>query len=64
MEAASSERLLVSVREAARMLGVCEKTLWSLTVPRGPIPSVRIGRAVRYSPADLQAWIESAKQTA
>ena len=54
-------RLLLTSKEAAAALGVCEKTLWSLTDPRGPIACVRIGRAVRYDPADLSAWIESAK---
>lgn len=54
-------RLLLTPKEAAVALGVCEKTLWSLTDPRGPIACVRIGRAVRYDPADLTAWIESVK---
>jgi len=54
-------RLLLTPRESAAALGLCEKTLWSLTDPRGPIRCVRIGRAVRYDPADLSAWVESAK---
>jgi len=53
--------LLLTTREAAKAIQICEKTLWSLTDPRGPIRCVRIGRAVRYDPADLSAWIESAK---
>jgi predicted DNA-binding transcriptional regulator AlpA len=56
-------RLLLTPRESAAALGLCEKTLWSLTDPRGPIRCVRIGRAVRYDPADLSAWVESAKST-
>jgi len=48
--------LLVSPREAAKLLSVCEKTLWTLT-QRGDIPCLRIGRAVRYSMEDLRAWI-------
>jgi len=54
-------RLLLTPRESAAALGLCEKTLWSLTDPRGPIRCVRIGRAVRYAPADLSEWVESAK---
>ncbi len=54
-------RLLLTPRESAAALGLCEKTLWSLTDPRGPIRCVRIGRAVRYDPADLSEWVESAK---
>ena len=59
-----SPKLLVSAPEAARMLSVCAKTLWNMTAPRGPIPSIRIGKGggVRYSVADLQSWIESQKQ--
>jgi len=56
--------LLLNVRQAADALAVCEKTLWALTAPRGPLPSVRIGRAVRYHVADLQAFIESRKAVA
>ena len=57
----SSVPMLLTAKEAARSLSVCEKTLWSMTHPRGPIHSVRIGRAVRYCPEDLRGWIESQK---
>ena len=50
-------RLLLTVRDAAKMLSVSERTLQSLTQPHGSIPAVRIGRSVRYSPDDLRAWI-------
>ena len=54
-------RLLLTAKEAAAALGVCEKTLWSLTEPRGSIQCIRIGRAVRYDPRDLTMWIDNAK---
>jgi len=54
-------RLLLDAREAAKALSVCQKTLWSATAPRGPIPCVRIGKRVLYAVADLQRWID--KQT-
>jgi hypothetical protein len=54
--------LLLSTRDAARALAVSARTLWGLTSPRGPIPCVRLGRAVRYSPADLQFYIERQKE--
>lgn len=56
--------LLITPRQAAQALAICEKTLWTLTQPRGPSPCVRIGRAVRYAPADLEAWIASRKDEA
>lgn len=54
-------KLLFSAREAAHALGICEKTLWNITAPRGPLEAVRIGRSVRYSVTDLQTFIEGAK---
>ena len=58
---AEPDKLLLSAREAAGALGICEKSLWNQTVPRGPIPSVKIGSRVLYSPADLQKWIDLQK---
>jgi excisionase family DNA binding protein len=52
--------LLLRPRDAAAALAVCEKTLWTLT-DRGEIPVVKIGRAVRYDPRDLSAWIDRQK---
>ena len=57
-----SETLLVDVKTTARLLSICEKTLWTLT-DRGDIPCIRIGRSVRYSPDDLRAWIARTKTT-
>lgn len=50
-------RLLLDAREAAQALGICEKTLWSATRPRGSIPCVRIGKRCLYSVKDLETWI-------
>lgn len=55
-------RLLLDAREASKALGICEKTLWNATRPRGSIPCVRIGKRVLYSVADLQRWIETQTQ--
>ena len=53
--------ILVTVREAAKLLAISERKLWELTAG-GQIPVVRIGRAVRYLPADLHAWALSQRQ--
>jgi excisionase family DNA binding protein len=50
------EPKLLTARDAAKALAVCEKTLWTLT-NQGELPVVRIGRSVRYDPRDLSAWI-------
>ena len=55
--------LLLSARDAAKVLAISERTLWSMTAPRGPLTAVKIGRrGVRYPVADLQNWIEAQKQ--
>ena len=51
---------LLDSREAADLLAVCPRTLWGLT-DSGSIPCVRIGRLVRYDPADLRRWIDAMK---
>jgi len=61
------ERLLLTPRQAAEALTVCERTLYALTKP-GEIPAVRfrLGKkrsAVRYDLGDLRAWIEKAKES-
>ena len=53
------DRLAVPPREAARLMSISERTLWSLTSPRGPIPAVRLGRSVRYDVAALRRWLDS-----
>ncbi len=50
--------ILLTAREAAQALACGERTLWSLTSPRGPIPVVKLGRLVRYRPSDLAAFVE------
>lgn len=52
-------RLLLPVREAAAALSICEKTLWSITRPRGDLPCVRIGRRVLYAVDELRRWIDA-----
>jgi len=54
-------KLLLAAREAAEALSVCEKTLWSMTAPRGDLPAVRIGRRVLYDPRDLRDLIQRRK---
>jgi excisionase family DNA binding protein len=56
------EPMLLTARQAARVLSISERTLWSLTKD-GQIPAVRIGRAVRYDPEDLRRWINLAKDS-
>ncbi len=52
--------LLVDAREAARLLCICPRKLWQLSSD-GKIPSVKIGRSVRYSRAALMDYIRRAE---
>jgi len=54
-------KLAVSAREAAAMLGISERLLWSKT-KSGEIPCVRLGTRVLYSIAKLSAWLENQGQ--
>ncbi len=53
----ASSPILVDSREAARLLSISPRTLWQLTKV-GEIPSLKIGRSVRYRVADLDNWTQ------
>lgn len=52
----SNNVLLLKPPEAAKMLAISTRTLWTLT-KRGDIKSVRLGRSVRYPVDKLQQYI-------
>lgn len=55
------EPLLVSPRQAARLLSVSERTLFTWT-KAGQIPCVKLGRLVRYSIDSLKEFIAEAEK--
>jgi len=55
--------LLVTPREAARMLAVSPRKLWAMTFEETPaLPYVRCGRLVRYAPGELRQWIDAQRK--
>ncbi|MCE9591145.1 MAG: helix-turn-helix domain-containing protein [Planctomycetes bacterium] len=54
--------ILVNSREAARMLGISERKLFSLKTS-GEIPCVQVGRSVRFRLTTLEEWAERAETT-
>jgi excisionase family DNA binding protein len=52
--------ILLTSRQAAEAMSLSPSYVFKLT-QQGKIPAVRIGRAVRYRPEDLQAF--AAKRT-
>ena len=55
------EPLLVSPRQAARLLSVSERTLFTWT-KAGQVPCVKLGRLVRYSVDSLKEFIAEAEK--
>ena len=53
----SGVSLLLRPVEAAKALAISTRSLWSLTQV-GEIKSVRLGRSVRYSVIELNAYIQ------
>lgn len=53
----SNERLL-TVEEVAEQLNVCTSYIYRLTHLKR-IPYIRLGKYVRFKPADIDRWIES-----
>ena len=55
------EPLLLSATEAARMLSISPRTLWTMTAT-GEMPCVRIRGRVLYDMHDLRTYIETNKE--
>lgn len=56
------DSLSLSPREAARALGISERTLRRRTQPDGPIPVVRLGSRVLYPVDALREWLANATE--
>jgi len=57
----AADPLLYTRRQVAAMLGLCEKSVWSLT-RTGRLPVVHVtSRAIRYDRRDVERFIENAK---
>ena len=56
MDVASVPRLALRPAEAARALGLSERTLWTLA-DAGTVPSVRVGKLRLFPVAVLQRWL-------
>lgn len=58
-----SPALLIAPKAACAMLCIGERQLWQLSNCRA-IPSLKIGKSRRYSPAELAAWVAAGCPTA
>ncbi len=50
---------LLTIGQVADQTGLCSKSIWNTTAPRGALPCVKLGARVMYRPEDVAAWIES-----
>jgi excisionase family DNA binding protein len=55
----SADRRLLRIEDVAERLAVSRSMAWKL-IAYGDLPAVRIRRAVRVRPADLDAYVERA----
>jgi len=55
-EQAPKTTLALRPREAARALGISERTLWAWTHD-GTVPHVRVGRTIMYPVDGLREWL-------
>lgn len=58
-----ADPLLINAKAAQDLLCIGERQLWFLTNCKA-IPSFKIGKSVRYSPAELEAWVACGCPTA
>ena len=49
---------LLSVHEVSEALGVSECTVYRLANQRGGIKAIKVGRSLRFRPADLEAYLK------
>ena len=62
MPIVDEQKEIWSVRETAARLGISERTLYSITSPRGSLKCVRIGTRVFYNPRTVAVWIQEQEE--
>jgi excisionase family DNA binding protein len=53
-----TDRLSLRPREAARALGISERSLWTLT-KANEVPHTRLGKSVLYPVDALRRWLDA-----
>ena len=55
------EDALLTIRELAGLLRVSQKTVRRWMTAEG-LPSIRVGRLVRFEPGDVSRWLSARKE--
>lgn len=50
---------LLTIREASKLLNLCEKSIWNHCCPRGDLPCVKLGARLLFRRDDINAWVDS-----
>ncbi|GEM_PF-6152205 len=58
----SSWERLMTVKEVAEVLGVCERTVWSLRAEGNFAPGTKIGKKVVWRESVLREWLVTATE--
>lgn len=51
------DKTMISIKELADTLSLGRTKTYDLLAPRGPLPVIRVGRAVRVPMSAVQDWI-------
>jgi excisionase family DNA binding protein len=54
----TNEVLLIDVKQAAELLGVSRSYFYERILNRGLVAPIRLGRSVRFRPADIESLVE------
>jgi excisionase family DNA binding protein len=61
---AETPKLLLTPDEVAEALGLCRKSVYNVTAPRGDLRSIKIGSSTRYAVSEIQRWISQRQSEA
>jgi len=53
----------MTVAEVAATLGVSARMVYGIAAPAGPLPCYRVGRTVRFDPADVEEYKQRYRST-
>jgi len=59
MKTPVEDHLLLTVRQASKLIQLAPNSVYALiNRPKNPLPSIRVGRAIRVPAAALNQWVE------
>jgi excisionase family DNA binding protein len=52
---------MLTVKQAAEVLGISPSTVYGIAAPAGQLPCYRVGRAVRFEMSDIEEYKQSCR---